>query len=212
MQWRLDGSTWNGEAVVDKNGNPEFPSRDWQVPTPSRYCAPIHDAAMAEVRREATAIHSVMQEYPGVIAAVNASIEEELATGGEKRDDLLADYSPYAVTEFRDWLRHTGKYDDTGGEYAGQGAPPEIVGPWLRIHGALRSQFYDDPSPALSAGTGRSFNQWFGANFSTWTLRYWDLARFPASITDKNFTPSPQTGPGATAGGFDAPRKTRPRE
>ncbi|BDI33095.1 hypothetical protein CCAX7_51460 [Capsulimonas corticalis] len=212
MQWRLDGVTWNGESVVDQKGSPEFPSRDWQVPTPSRYCAPIHDAAMAEVRREAKEIHGVMAEYPGEIAAVNACIEEELATGGEKRDDLLADYSPYAVTEFRDWLRHTGKYDDTAGDYAGQGAPAEIVGPFIRTHGALRSQFYDDPSPARSGGTGSSFNQWFGANFSTWTLRYWDLARYPSAITDKNFTPSPQTGPGATPGGFDAPRKRDPAD
>lgn len=207
MQWRLDGTTWQGESVIDKNGSVEFPSRDWRVPTPSRYCAPIHNAAMKEVRKEAKGISRVMNEYPGVITAVNAAIEEELATGGESHDALLADYSPFAVTEFRDWLQHTGKYDDTGGEYAGQGAPPEIVGPFVRIHGALRSQFYDDPSPSRAHGTGQSFNEWFGTNFTTWTLRYWDLARFPAPISDKNFSPSPSAGAGATPGGFDAPRR-----
>jgi hypothetical protein len=167
---------------------------------------------MTAVRNEAKALRRVMDEYPGVIVAVNASIEEELATGGEKRDGLLADYSPYAVTEFRDWLRHTGKYDDTVGQYAGQGAPPEIVGPFARIKGVLRSQFYDDPNPAESNGTGRSFDQWFGAKFSTWTLRYWDLKKFPAPITDTLFSPSPSAGPGATPGGFDAPRRRDPAD
>jgi len=212
MQWRLDGTTWQGESVTDKNGSVEFPSRDWRVPTPSRYCAPVHAAAMREVRNEAKEIHRVMNQYPNVVAAVNASIEEELATAGEKNDALLADYSPFAVTEFRDWLRHTGKYDDTAGEYAGQGAPEEIVGPFVRIHGALRSPFYDDPNPRLAGGTGQSFNQRFGTNFSTWTLRFWDLARFPAPITDKSFSPSPSTGPGATSGGFDAPRRRDPAD
>ncbi|PQV64307.1 hypothetical protein B1R32_106153 [Abditibacterium utsteinense] len=207
MQWRLDGTTWQGESVTDKNGSVEFPSRDWRVPTPSRYCAPIHDAAMMSVRNEAKEIRRVMNEYPGVVVAVNASIEQELATAGENKDGLLADYSPFAVTEFRDWLRHTGKYNDTKGEYAGQGAPPEIVGPFVRTQGALRSQFYDDPSPSRAGKTGRSFNQWFGTNFSTWRLRFWDIARFPASITDEKFSPSPSAGRGATLGGFDAPRK-----
>lgn len=212
LQWRLDGTTWQGEAVTDKNGSAEFPSRDWRVPTPSRYCAPIHDAAMTEVRNQAQAIRRVMNEYPGVIVAVNASIEEELATAGEKIDGLLADYSPFAVTEFRDWLRHTGRYDDTVGEYAGQGAPPQIVGPFVRLHGALRSPFYDDPRPDRAAGTGPTFDQWFGTKFSTWALRFWDLARFPAPITDPRFSPSPSAGPGATPSGFDAPRRRDPAD
>ena len=147
MQWRLDGTTWQGESVTDKNGSVEFPSRDWRVPTPSRYCAPIHNAVMTEIRKEAKEIHRAMQDYPGVITAVNAAIEEELATGGEHKDGLLADYSPFAVTEFRDWLRHTGMYDDTSGKYARQGAPPEIVGPFVRIHGALRSPFLRRSQP-----------------------------------------------------------------
>lgn len=207
MQWRLDGKTWQGESVTDPNGNPAFPSRDWRLPTPSRYCAAVHDAAMAEVQSRAQEIRRVMREYPGVIVAVNASIEEELATGGEKSDGLLADYSPYAVTEFRDWLLHTGQYDDTAGEYAQQGAPAEIVGHFVRIRGAMRCQFYDDANPGSAGGTGKSFNEWFGTEFSTWTLRSWDLTRFPGPLTDPNFDPSPTSGLGFTSGGFDAPRR-----
>lgn len=207
MQWRLDGKTWEGKQVTDKNGSVEFPARDWQVPTPSRYCTAIHDAAMSEVLTKAKQIHAVMLDYPGVIVVVNAAIEEELATGGEKSDDQLADYSPYAITEFRDWLRHTGIYDDVSGKYAGQGAPPEIVGPFVRINGVPRSQFYDDSSPATNNGSGKSFDQRFGTNFTTWTLRNWDLKKFPAPITDPDFDPTPSSGAGLIAGGFDAPRK-----
>jgi hypothetical protein len=212
MQWRLDGKTWKGDKTIDKNGVPEFPARDWRVPTPSRYCAAIHDAAMSRVSQQAKDIHSVMDEYPGVIVVVNAAIEEELANGGEKSDGLLADYSPYAVTEYRDWLRHTGEYDDTSGLYKGQGAPAEIVGPFVKIKGAWRSPFYDDPAPNQDGGTGVSFDKRFGATFTTWTLRYWDLDRFPDPITDPTFSPSPQSGTGFIEGGFDAPRQRLPAD
>lgn len=209
-QWRLDGKTWEGQQAA-KNQKVEFPARDWQVPTPSRYCTAVHDEAMTKTREKAEAIHRIMLEYPDVIVAVNASIEEELATSGETRDGLLADYSPFAITEFRDWLRHTGKYDDTTGEYAGQGAPEPIVGPLVLIHGAMRPQFYDDPTPDDANHTGQSFNQFFATHFSTWTLRNWDLDQFPHTITDKNFDPSPAYGIGYTAGGFDAPRQRDPQ-
>lgn len=212
LQWRMDGVTWEGEKVAAKNGSPEYPARDWHLPTPSRYCAAVHDRAMDAARREAQEIHAIMTDYPGVIVAVNASIEEELATGGEHRDGLLADYSPYAITEYRDWLRHTGMYDDTKGQYAGEGAPPEIVGQLVTIKGARRSPFYDDPTPNKSSGTGLSFNAKFGTHFSTWTLRNWDLAKYPAPITDTKFVPMPSSGPGFTAGGFDAPRLRAPAD
>ncbi len=212
LQWRLDGTTWEGEKVVGKNGSVEFPARDWRLPTPSRLCATVHNRAMDAARREAQEIHAVMADYPGVIVAVNASIEEELATGGEHSDGLLADYSPYAVTEYRDWLRHTGIYDDTKGQNAGEGAPPEIVGPFVTINGARRSPFYDDPTPNQSKGTGLSFNAKFGTRFTTWTLRNWDLVKYPAPITNLSFVPAPASGPGCTAGGFDAPRVRVPSD
>jgi len=212
LQWRMDGKTWEGEKIVGKNGSPEYPSRDWRLPTPSRLCAAVHDQAMDAARHEAQEIHAIMTDYPGVIVAVNTSIEEELATGGEHSDGLLADYSPYAVTEYRDWLRHTGIYDDTKGRYAGEGAPPEIVGPFVTIKGARRSPFYDDPTPNKSKGTGLSFNAKFGTHFTTWTLRDWDLVKYPVPITNTKFVPAPASGPGYTAGGFDAPRVRLPAD
>ncbi|HEY1683794.1 MAG TPA: hypothetical protein VGG19_03445 [Tepidisphaeraceae bacterium] len=204
-QWRMDGRHWQGEQQ-DRNDNVQFPTRDWMVPTPSRYCSAIHDKAIGMAQAEARAIHEAMLKFPGVIVAVNAVIEEELASGGAESDNMLADYSPFAITEFRDWLCHRGKYDALTGEYAGQGAPADIVGPYLQIRGALRSPFYDDPSPDRSNHAGPSFNQWFGTSFNTWSLRYWDLQRFPKPITDTKFAPSPTSGVGYTSAGFDAPR------
>ncbi|MDR3710899.1 MAG: hypothetical protein P4L33_21570 [Capsulimonadaceae bacterium] len=210
-QWRLDGKTFQGKQTISKAGNPEFPPRDWQTPTPSRYCAAVHESAMTMVGARAADIRRVMDEYPGVIVVVNCAIEEEMATGGESSDDQLADYSPFAVAEFRDWLRHAAKYDDATGVYKGQGAPEAIVGPFVSDHGTLRSPFYADASPDRHAGPGVSFNQRFGTHFSTWSLRDWDLDRYPAPIVDASFAPAPVDGDqGVTAGGFDAPRLRDP--
>ena len=203
-QWRLDGATWAGE-VVQSNGSQEFPTRDWKVVTPSRYAKDLHALYVSEAATTAADINAVMQQYPDTITAVNAVIEEELATGGGDSDAYLADYSPFAIAEFRDWLRHTGIYDDADGANAGQGAREATVG-FVTIGGVERSQFYDDPSPSDNGGSGQSFNSYFGVNFSSWSLAYWDLDEFPNAITDTNFNPTPQSGNGATAGGFDAPR------
>jgi hypothetical protein len=202
--WRLDGVTWEG--AVGTNGSPLYPSRDYRTVTPSRYCTDLRNSYESTVRNQAREIVSLLQEFPGVLAVVNACIEEELASGGEVNDNYLADYSPFAVTEYRDWLRHTKKYDDLTGQYAGQGAPEAIVGTFLQLAGALRSPFYDDPDPSNANGTGQSFNARFGTSFTTWALRYWDLNAYPASITSTNFDPSPESGTGFTAGGFDPPR------
>jgi autotransporter-associated beta strand protein len=203
-QWRLDGVTWEG--ALGGGGDPLFPERDYRVVTPSRYATALRAEYERMARTQAVELVSLINEFPGVIVVVNAVIEEELASGGESSDAYLADYSPFAITEFRDWLRHTGKYDATAGQFAGQGAPASIVGTLVNLGGALRSPFYDDPSPASANGTGQSFNARFGTSFTTWHVRYWDLDQFPAPITDRNFNPAPQSGQGFIPGGFDAPR------
>jgi hypothetical protein len=90
FQWRLDGKTYQGVPAYAKTGTIEFPPRDWQTPTPSRYCASVHESAINMVQSRAAEIRLVMDEYPGVIVVVNCAIEEEMATGGESADDQLA--------------------------------------------------------------------------------------------------------------------------
>ncbi len=197
-QWRLDGKTWQG---APGKRNP----RDWMVVTPSRYASAIRTEMKRKAQRWAADIKRAMAAVPGVIQIINFAIEEELAIGGMQADAYLADYSPFAIAEFRDWLRHHGLYAP-GGLYAGQGAPAEIVGTYVKHGQHWVSPFFADASPRQSHHGGLSFNTLFGTSFRTWSLAYWDLDKFPQPIRDPHFAPSPKTGRGATPGGFDAPR------
>ncbi len=218
-QWRANGEpgSWKGYYTGANNaGKQEITedSRDHLVVTPSRYAQPVRDMLVVPAGQQAKEIREVMNEFPGVITIVNPVIEEELAIAAaslkEGADGWLADHSPFAVTEFRDWLRHSGEYDAEGGAYAGQGAPEAITGGYIDIRGKKRSPFYDDPTPADAAKTGDSFNAKFGTSFTSWKLRYWDMEAFPAAITDAAFDPTPEQGAGSVEGGFDAPRKREP--
>ena len=207
-QWRLDGKTWQG-VNTGTTTNPAYPARDYLVVTPSRYATALQASFKSQIQTTAGQIKTVMTNYPGTVIVVNGLIEEELATG-DGTDTYLADYSPFAVTEFRDWLRHTGMYDDSSGAFPGQGAPAAITGAFVtNSKGVPSSPFYDDPSPnTLYAGrTGQTFNATFGTSFTTWTLLSWDLTAYPNAITNTSFACTPATGAtGNTAGGFDAPR------
>ncbi len=197
-QWRLNGKTWRGMPGPVQG-------RDTLVVTPSRYAPAIREEMRRKAKRWAGEIKTAMRAYPGVITVINFSIEEELAIGGATSDEYLGDYSPFAIAEFRDWLRHRGLYAP-GAQYAGQGAPEVITGPFISMDGIEVSPFYDDPTPDNSNGTGRTFNATFGTDFKSWDLAYWDLEKYPDPITDPHFNPSPKSGKGFTAGGFDAPR------
>ena len=212
-QWRLDGKTWYAVATTNADSSVEFPDREINRITDSRYAVEVRNSYEKKIRDGARFVKGLTRKYPGVLACVNTAIEEEMATQGGVSDKYLADYSPFAVTEFRDWLRHTGEYDAKTGRWPNEGAPPEITGACELINGCSRSQFYDDPSPADANGTGTSFNSHFGTSFTTWSLRYWDLALFTNKIPyanyaghESDFDPSPEIGAGFTNGGFDAPR------
>lgn len=206
FQWRKDGVDWKGSFT--SSGTIEVPEdqRDYKIPTPSRYATPLREYNTLQAKAWAESVKKLMTDFPGVVTCINGPVEEELAVGGYSNLDKLGDYSPYAITEFRDWLRHSGMYDASSGKFSGEGASGFIVGNLISFNGTLRSQFYDDPAPDDSNGTGISFNQFFGTDFLSWSLRYWDLSVYPAAITDPDFDCTPESGTGYTAGGFDAPR------
>lgn len=206
FQWRKDGIDWKGSFT--SSGTVEVPEdqRDYKVPTPSRYATSLREFNSLATIDWTESVKKLMVDFPGVITCVNGPIEEELVIGGMNNPDKLGDYSPFAITEYRDWLRHSGLYDASSGKYAGEGASKLIIGDLIDFNGTLRSQFYDDPTPDDNNGTGVSFNTFFGTHFSTWSLRYWDLDIYPAPITDVNFECTPESGLGFCAGGFDAPR------
>lgn len=202
FQWRQNGLTWSSTANIESWGG----DRNYKRVSYSRMASIQKAYEQDRARNWARDLQTVMQGYQERVPFINLLVESELPSAGESDDGQLGDYSPYAITEFRDWLRHQGIYDASSGTYPGEGAPAPIIGNLLDFGGALRSQFYDDPTPADANGTGITFNQQFGTNFTTWALRYWDIAAFPAPITDPNFDVSPESGDGFTAGGFDAPR------
>ncbi len=197
-QWRLDGRTWRG--IPGRTDG-----RDTLVVTPSRYAVAVRREMKQRVHRWAAEIIAAMRQFAGVIRVINFCIEEELAIGGTVSDAYLADYSPFAIAEFRDFLRHQGLYHPDGA-FAGQGAGEAIVGKFIEVNGRRTSPFHLDPSPARAAGNHASFNETFGVNFRTWSLAYWDIEKFPHRVTDVHFNPSPVSGTGAIVGGFDAPR------
>lgn len=206
FQWRKDGIDWKGSFT--SSGTIEVPEdqRDYKVPTPSRYATPLREYNALQAMAWAQSVKKLMVDFPGVITCINGPIEEELVVGGLSNTDKLGDYSPYAITEFRDWLRHSGFYDASSGKYAGEGASKLIIGDLIDFNGTLRSQFYDDATPEENNSTGVSFNDFFGTHFTTWSLRYWDLDIYPSAITDTNFDCTPESGNGFWTGGFDAPR------
>ena len=163
--------------------------------TVSRYATDLWTVARARYRHVAERF--LMQDPPadktncmGRIALLGP-IESSLLETGSK-DGLFCDYSPIAITEFRDWLTHRGKFGK-GGEFEGQGRPGGHI-------------FADDPSPAESTTGEKTFNEAYGTEFTTWSLKYWDLKEFTDPLAeDADGMP----GPGAKghfAGGFDAPR------
>lgn len=201
-QWRSDGSTWAPLAAPEK----ALDAHENLVPlTPSRYCGVVRTAVEREARLQTRQILAVMKEFPGVIRVVNPLIEQ--GTGGQETADgrlVFNDVGPYTTTEFRDWLRHTGKYAHDG-LFSGQGAPPAITGPGIVIGGSERSPFFDDPSPADSGGTGKSFNATFGTDFTTWSLSRFDLEKYPHPVTDHTTDFLCESGPAFVKGGFRLP-------
>lgn len=203
FQWRSDGKTW---TPLPK---PEKPL-DWHenlAPVcSSRYCDPVRSILEKDGRQQAREILAVMKDFPGVIAVINPLIEQGLGGGTTENGTLFFnDVGPYTTTEFRDWLRHTGRYDADTGTYAGQGAPETITGPWVKIKGMQRSPFYDDASPGDANKTGKPFNLHFGTRFASWKLRYYDLEENTAAISDPTFNLMPESGPAFVKGGFQLP-------
>ena len=146
---------------------------------------------------------TLMHDYPDTL--VRAAGDGEIELTDTRLDEntpyesqIIADYSPFTILEFRDWVRHTGLYGP-GAQYDGQGR-------------AASGTRYQDDVTGLA-----NFNADFGTSFATWDLCYfnWSLAdpidsdpnAIPASqYTQTTWSPLPTDGPAYIANGFDAPR------
>jgi len=109
---------------------------------------------------------------------VNVDGELELAL---HHGDQPADYNPYAILEFRDWVCGRGEYHRQTGRFRGEA----YVG-WQRYH---------DETTGLAA-----FNRDFGTAFATWELKFFSVDEFAgnAPVFDLDVD---------HPGGFDPPRR-----
>ncbi|MCP5108327.1 MAG: hypothetical protein GY950_33380 [bacterium] len=175
--------------------------------TLSRYARKLQAHLDAKVTAAFAYLTQVQDANPTVTIIVSAPGEAELnfkrIQDAQYMQDYFCDYSPFAVLEFRDWVKHEGLYAD-GEMYAGEG-------------------YENGGSDYQGAGGLSNFNSDFGTSFSSWDLKYYNWSLTDAvdsnyvdsSNPDPNIIPvsqysqdgmMPTSGADYTAGGFDPPR------
>jgi len=177
--------------------------------TPSRYARKLRRHMEAKVRTFASMFVDLRAAYPDTLISASGDAEAELS---EARIDeslpydqqIITDYGPFSILEFRDWILRAGLYG-AGGPFAGQGYKKK------------RGEDFAQGAAALTPENLARFNATFGTAFTSWSLEYfhWSL---DAPIDDdpgaipyrkykkSKFAPLPATGGSHLAGGFDAPR------
>ena len=176
--------------------------------TLSRYARKMRTNLEAKAKAALSFLKEKMDENPDVLTALSGWGEAELnyhrIDSSKSIQDYFCDYSPFAVLEFRDWICHTGMYDNSSGRYGGEG--------------------YPDGGAKYQGLSGLAqFNQDFYTNFSSWDLKYFnwslldDFDQYPEDYVnpDPNIIPYsgyshgnmlPVSGPDYIVGGFDPPR------
>ncbi|MBE3071376.1 MAG: hypothetical protein IMZ67_00240, partial [Acidobacteria bacterium] len=212
--WRTDAA--HGAAQAEDRRNVQWHwdnsvAADWW--TYSRYARKEYEFFKIHVQTIGRYLARKVVEYPDVLIAASGDAEVELSLLRTDAVDpnypgpyMIADYSPFALLEFRDWVRHTGMYDDVTGVYRGTG------------YGGIGGGYAGDPRPNTDGNLDdHTFNGDFGTSFTTWDLRYfhWDLSE-PADPDPRaiprleyesaDWNPIPGAGAAFIDGGFDAPR------
>ena len=146
---------WFGDGTIQKSSPILQGDATWT--TPSRYARKLRRHMEAKVRAYAKLLVSLRKSYPDTFVSASGDGEAELNFGGvdttvTPEEQEVADYSPFAVLEFRDWIGHTGLYAP-GQLFEGQGLP--------------------EGGPAFQGDDGLArFNRSYGTTFTTWSLRY----------------------------------------
>lgn len=196
MQWYADNSLANG----------------WL--THSRYARRQRVVLEAYFRALGRVVANRMAKYPDTLVAASGDGEVELAYGKSPIVDpayteetmQLADYSPFAVAEFRDWLRGDGLY-----------APRA---PFDGEAYDRSARYRGDRTPGEDTNRdGHTLNGDFHTAFTTWTLRYFDWPLSDDAGRDPHAIPASQSAaagwtptPEGQARGFDPPRQWREGE
>jgi hypothetical protein len=176
--------------------------------THSRYARGQRRLKEAYLRELGRAVAARMAADPDTFVAAGGDGEVELSYARSvlvdstltQQTSALADYSPLAIAEFRDWLRQGGLYAP-GQPFAGEA--------W-----ESSGRYAGDASPGLdTSGDGHTLNGDYGTVFATWDLRYFDWLLSddvdvdPRAIPAAEYeTPQWSAFPPGIPGGFDAPR------
>jgi hypothetical protein len=208
-EWRFNHNKVAGEASSPRASG-TLSAIQYALATHSRYARKLRKHLEAKVEAAMDYLALMQQQNPDLLLVVSAPGEAEMNLHPVNRytylQEYFCDYSPFAVLEFRDWIRHEGLYAN-GEKYAGEGYE----------YGGGRYQ---------GAGGLANFNADFGTAFTTWDLKYfhWSLTD-PVDTDFTDYTnPDPNvigvedytfdgmmpvSGPHYTAGGFDPPRVMR---
>lgn len=178
--------------------------------THTRYARKQQAIQEAYIRELGKITAERMRLYPETLVAASGDGEQELATARSTTAtppvaNIYSDYSPFAVAEFRDWLRLGGLYA-TGAAFAGQGY-------------SLGARYAGDATPgADSNGDGRTLNGDFGTAFTTWDLKHFDWSLLdaftstdPKALSLAAYDALTTKLPGQNAAGFDPPRVPEPQ-
>jgi len=202
-QWYNDNNIASDDQII----NPDVLSKN-VFGTLSRYARKMRANLEAKATAALIFLKQKMDEDPNVFSAFSGWGEAEFNSGRMNSlktiQDYFCDYSPFAVLEFRDWICHTGMYDNTSGKYKGEGYS----------QGGIKYQGLDGLN---------QFNLDFNTNFTSWDLKHynWSLSddydenpqdyinndpnRIPfSSYSHGNMLPS--QGTNVIEGGFDPPR------
>jgi hypothetical protein len=202
---------WYSDNLVLRVGAPERKTPDSAWVTPSRYARKLRRHMEVKTRAFAALFEDLRATYPDTLISASGDAEAELS---DLRFDanlpfdgqVIADYSPFAILEFRDWLLRIGLYA-ADGPFAGQG------------YKRKKAQKFTQGPTALTPENLEKFNKAFGTAFTSWDLEYfpWSLDDpidgDPHAIKYKKykkaaFAPLPTSGANFVAGGFDAPRNS----
>ncbi|UCH97333.1 MAG: BACON domain-containing protein, partial [Candidatus Aminicenantes bacterium] len=183
------------------------PVNQYAWTTLSRYARKLRNHLEAKVKAAFAHLKEKQQENHDLLMVISAPGEAELNFYRMNTKEILqtyfCDFSPFAVLEFRDWIKHEGMYG-TGGKYEGEG------------YGNGGTRFQGDNGL-------QNFNNEFGTTFTTWKLKYyhWDLSDPVDDDYTDNFNPDPNiipveeytyngmmpsSGANFINGGFDPPR------
>ena len=177
--------------------------------THSRYARKIRTVQEAYIREIGSVVADLMHDYPETLVAATGDGEIELSFDRSPPFDpsltaetsSFADYSPFAVAEFRDWLTAAGMYA-SGQPFEGQAY-------------VNASRYVGDLTPDRDTNAdGNTLNRDFGLTLQSWSLRYgdWSLADsvLAGAIPFAVYSQPGWMMPDAGTLFFDAPRTRAP--